>query len=227
MTFIILLICSTIAVFLLRNPIRSVPVLFYVLAIAVDVLFVFGDALGLPRAASHALFIIVHKCTLALALFAIVMFIGVFPKESRIRRWLQPIRAELSIIAWILSLGHMAMYLSAYASRMFSGVVGGAVLVALLVALALFLLLAVLGVTSFRRIKRRMDGVLWKRVQSLAYVFFRTRLCASDADAAASRLARGQHGTGFGGCIFPGVSGVCRCPSCARDGRQTRGKCRR
>lgn len=172
MTFIILLICSTIAVFLLRNPIRSAPVLFYALAVIVDVLFVFGDALGLPRAASHALFIIVHKCTLALALFTIVMFIGVLPKESRIHRWLQPVRAELSIIAWILSFGHMAMYLSSYASRMLSGVVSGAVLVALLVALALFLLLAVLGVTSFRRIKRRMDGVLWKRVQSLAYVFF-------------------------------------------------------
>lgn len=172
MTFLILLVCSIVAVFALRTPIHKAPVLFYALAIAADLLFVFGDTLGLPRPISHALFLAIHKCTLALALFVIVMFIGVFSRESKVRRWLQPIRAELSIIAWILSLGHMVMYLLSYATRILAGFVDGAVLVALIVALVLFVLLLVLGVTSFRAVKRRMSSVAWKKVQTFAYVFF-------------------------------------------------------
>ena len=172
MTFLILLICSIAVVFALRTPIHKAPALFYALAIAADLLFIFGDALGLPRPISHALFLAIHKCTLALALFVIVMFIGVFSRESKVRRWLQPIRAELSIIAWILSLGHMVMYLLSYATRILAGFVDGAVLVALIVALVLFVLLLVLGVTSFRAVKRRMSSVAWKKVQTFAYVFF-------------------------------------------------------
>lgn len=172
MTFLVLLLCSIVAVFILRNPIHKAPVLFYALAIAADLLFMLGDSLGLPREMSHALFIAIHKCTLALALFVIVMFIGAFSRESRARKWLQPIRAELSIIAWILSLGHMVMYLASYATRIVSGYVDGAVFVALIVALVLFVLLLVLGVTSFRLVKRRISSVIWKKIQSFAYVFF-------------------------------------------------------
>lgn len=172
MTFLVLLACSVAAVFALRNPIHKAPMLFYAIAITVDLLFMFGDALGLPRPVSHALFLAIHKCTLALALFVIVMFIGVFSRESKVRKWLQPIRAELSIIAWILSLGHMVVYLASYATRVLAGYVDGAVFVALVVALVLFVLLLVLGVTSFRLVKRRMNSTVWKRVQSVAYVFF-------------------------------------------------------
>ncbi|MFD0702295.1 hypothetical protein DMP06_04225 [Slackia equolifaciens] len=172
MAFLAILAGSAGAVFALRNPIHRAPALFYALAVCVDALFIFGDSLGLPRLVSQGLFAAVHKCTLALALFVIVMFIGVFSRESRVRRWLQPIRAELSVIAWILSLGHMAVYLSSYATRLISGNVNGAVLVALIVALVLFALLLILGITSFKLVKRYMQAETWKRVQSLAYVFF-------------------------------------------------------
>lgn len=172
MTFLAVLVCTVISVFLLRNFVRKAPVAFYVAAIAVDVLFLCSDVLGVPRIVDAALFTVVHKCTLALALFVIVMFIGVFPVDSKIRRWLQPIRAELSIVAWILSMGHMAAYFSSYMTRLFSGVVDGAVFAAIVVALVLLVLLLVLGVTSFQFVKRRMSKVSWKRVQLLAYPFF-------------------------------------------------------
>lgn len=172
MTFLWVLLATTAAVFILRTPLKKYPVAFYVMAAAMVVLFAVEDMLGLSRAVSSILFMLVHKCTLALALFVIVMFIGVFSKTSKVRQWLQPIRAELSIIAWILSLGHMFVYLVAYASRFAAGVVGGSVAVALVVAIVLFALLVVLGVTSLRLVKKRMAKKMWKRVQMLAYPFF-------------------------------------------------------
>lgn len=172
MRFLIILICTIAVVFILRNPLRSCPVAFYALAIAADALYLCADVIGLPRAVDSALFVLIHKCTLALALFVVVMFIGVFSRESKVRRWLQPVRAELSIVAWILSLGHMAAYLSSYATRIVAGTVDGAVLIALIVALVLFVLLLVLGVTSFQFAKRRMSRTVWKHVQTSSYVFF-------------------------------------------------------
>ncbi|MDO5042107.1 MAG: ferric reductase-like transmembrane domain-containing protein [Slackia sp.] len=172
MIFAWILIATIGVVFVLRTPLKKCPGAFYALAIVTVVLFFAGDALGFPRAVSNAFFILVHKCTLTLALFVVVMFIGVFSKTSRIRRWLQPVRAELSIVACILSVGHMAVYLVAYASRILSGIMGGSVAVALAVAAVLTALLLVLGITSLRAVKRRMTKSGWKHVQMLAYPFF-------------------------------------------------------
>lgn len=171
MTFVLVLAVTVAAVFVLRTPLKKCPGAFYALATACVVLFFAGDALGFPRAVSNAFFILIHKCTLALALFVVVMFIGTFSKASRIRRWLQPVRAELSIVACILSVGHMVVYLVSYAARLISGVVGPSVAAALSIALLLGVLLAVLGVTSLRVANRRMAKSAWKHVQMLAYPF--------------------------------------------------------
>ena len=93
----------------LRNVVRRVPLLFYALAVLVVAGFVFGAYVPLPRPLWSLLLVLVQKCLLPLALFAVVMFIGVLPGESRAKAWLRPVRAELSIVAWILSLGHMAL----------------------------------------------------------------------------------------------------------------------
>lgn len=129
---------------------------------------------ALSRVVSSALFLLVRKCTLSLALFVVVMYIGVFARESKARTYLLPIRAELSIIAWILSLGHMVVYLMSYAPQVAYGIdhMSGIVLGSLGVALVLFALLLVLGVTSFAFVKKGMKLRTWKRVQRLAYPFF-------------------------------------------------------
>ncbi|MEF9876498.1 MAG: hypothetical protein RR772_06270 [Gordonibacter sp.] len=114
-----------------------------------------------------------QKCMLPLALFAVVMFIGVFARDSKVGSWLRPVRAELSIIAWILSLGHMTVYLMSYVPRVLAGgSLGGNVALSFVVALVLFALLLMLGITSFNGVKKRMKADSWKRVQLLAYPFF-------------------------------------------------------
>mgnify|MGYP000585759032 CR=1 FL=1 len=69
-----------------------------------------------------------------------LLYIGVFAQGSKAKTYLLPIRAELSIVAWILSLGHMAVYLMSYVPQLSHGVehMNGVVLGSLAVALVLF-----------------------------------------------------------------------------------------
>ncbi|MCG4776894.1 ferric reductase-like transmembrane domain-containing protein, partial [Eggerthella lenta] len=161
-------------VFALKKPVKRFPVLFYGIAVLLDVLFICNAFVPFPRVVSSALLLLIHKCTLSLALFVVVMYVGVFAQGSKAKTYLLPIRAELSIIAWILSLGHMAVYLMSYVPQVSHSVehMSGATLGALAVALVLFALLLVLGVTSFNFVKKRMRKESWKRVQMLAYPFF-------------------------------------------------------
>lgn len=173
MDFAIILIVSVLACFVLRNPLKACPTAFYAAAIAVDVVYMYGVFFGLPRAIWSPLFVLIQKCELALALFVVVMFIGCLSKESRMYKWLKPVRSELSIVAWFLSLGHMAVYLESYVPRLLSGSsVSTNILGAFALAIVLLVLLIILGVTSFAFVKRHMSTATWKKVQKLAYPFF-------------------------------------------------------
>ncbi|WP_165248804.1 ferric reductase-like transmembrane domain-containing protein [Adlercreutzia sp. ZJ141] len=173
MTFAIILACTVAACFALRNPIKKWPMLFYALAVIIDLVYVVGSFYELPRAVWIVLFTLIQKCTLSLAIFIVVMYVGVFAKGSKPYMWLKGIRAELSIIAWILSLGHMVVYLMSYVPRIFGGgIIKGNVMFAFVLAVVLFVLLIVLGVTSFNFVKKRMDNDSWVKLQKLAYLFY-------------------------------------------------------
>ena len=111
MDFAVILIATIVGCFALRNPLKALPVAFYAAAIAIDVVYVYGVFFGLPRAIWSPLFVLIQKCELSLALFVVVMFIGCLNRGGRAYHWLKPVRSELSIVAWFLSLGHMAVYL--------------------------------------------------------------------------------------------------------------------
>jgi len=171
MTFLIILICSIIACIALRNPIRRYPVLFYAIAIAIDVVYIYGVIFGMPRAIWMPFYLLIQKCTVSLALFIVVMYIGVFSRTSKFSTWLRPIRGELSIIAWFLALGHVTVYLVSYLPRIFSGMKIN-VLISFCVALVILALLMVLGITSFKFVRKRMKTTTWTKIQKWAYVFF-------------------------------------------------------
>lgn len=171
MNFVLMLLGIIVGTFVLRAPLRKAPGLFYLLAVAVDVAYVLAARGVLPRAVFSALSLPIGKCMLSLALFVVVMYIGVFPQGSRVHQLLKPVRSELSILACILTGGHMAMYLASYAPQLGMGMSGN-VMGALAVALVLLVLLPVLGTTSFGVIKRHMSSDGWKRLQRWAYVFF-------------------------------------------------------
>lgn len=173
MTFLTVLALAAGACFLLSKPLRRFPAAFYAVAVVASILFIASSYVDFPRSVGGPLFVLMRKCTLPLALFCIVMFVGVLPEKSKAKRVLRPIRAQLSIVAWILSLGHMVVYAVSYAPRM----VGSAwlethMVASLAVAAVLFALLLVLGITSFNAVKSRMDASSWSRVQRWAYAFF-------------------------------------------------------
>lgn len=173
MTFLVILACTVAACFLLRKQIHKHAIVFYALAVLIDLVFIAGSFFEMPRDVWIVFFVLIQKCTLSLALFIVVMYIGVFGKESKISHMLRPIRAELSIIAWFLSLGHMAVYLESYVPRMLSGSSFGAnMMTSFVVAIILFVLLMILGITSFNFVKKNMHKDTWIKVQKLAYPFF-------------------------------------------------------
>ena len=180
MTFLIVFLCTVAACCLLRNPVRKAPWVFYLLAVALVVVYLLTTTVftgkpvivltGWPYTLLTAT---MRKCFLPISLFIIVMYIGVFPKGTNIRRWLQPLRAPLSIIAGILVLGHMIQYVAVYIPGLLAGMaIKTNVAVSLVMAIALFALLAVLVVTSFEFVKKYMNSKSWKNVQRFAYLFY-------------------------------------------------------
>ena len=172
MEFLFVFVVTTAAAFALREPLRRWPMAFYALACAVVILFLAGANGLLLGVWWKPAIVLVRRCMVALSLFALVMLIGVLPKGSRPDAWLRPVRAELSIVACILCLGHMCAYLAPYAVRAASGSMEPPMLVSFVVALVLFVLVLVLGGTSFGFVKQRMHARTWKAVQRLAYAFF-------------------------------------------------------
>ncbi|RDB69666.1 hypothetical protein [Eggerthella sinensis] len=174
MEVLIALALSVLFAFALRKQIKRYAVSFYIVAIAMDVLFLSQVLFGVSREVAVAVYPYLTRCLLGFALFAVVMFIGALPEGSKAQRALMPIRGELSIIAAILTIGHVANYLGAYLADILSGFVGmsAGMIASFVVSSLLIVLLAALTVTSFNAVKMRMDADAWKRLQKTAYAFF-------------------------------------------------------
>ena len=110
---------------------------------------------------------------LAGGLFIAVMFAGAVPSHSRFYRLVIPIRGELSILASILTLGHNIAFGKTYFLRLFSGAaMAWNLMAAAVCSLLMIAIMLPLFITSFRRVRRRMKGRSWKRLQRLAYGFY-------------------------------------------------------
>lgn len=190
MNFLFLLIIAAVAVYLLRRPLKAHPSFFYGIAVILDLLYFVGSTFGVPRWLWTPLVDLSKKCELALALFAIVMFIGCLGKEQALYRQMKPIRAELSIVACILCFGHMAVYLDSYLPRLLGNAsINGNVAVAFGVAVALFVLLALLGVTSLGIVKRAMSSRRWDAHPAIRLLILRPDILPSCAHASSRRSA--------------------------------------
>lgn len=222
MSFALVLAFVVLACFALKRPVHDHPWVLYVLALGLDVAYLAAGSLGAPFWLWQPLFLLVQKCYLSLALFVVVMYIGCFPRASRVSFWLRPVRAELSIAACLLAAGHMASYLGTYVSMMMTGTAKGNVAVAFAVALALLVLLLVLGVTSVHRVKRAMTTERWMAVQKWAYGFFGliyVHVALMLAPAAAHGGASAQESLAVYTAVF-GVYAVARASRALADRRE-------
>lgn len=155
-----------------RNPLKKYPWVFYAVAIALTVLVYLGPKAGVPAWLYRSAIVSNARGIFAFWLFTIVMYMGVLPPDSKLRRRLMPIRAELSIFAGIICVGHVLTYIFIWTFRV--GVEGNrhGLLPSYVVGIILTVLLVVLTVTSFDLVKKAMGGRCWKLVQRFAYLFY-------------------------------------------------------
>ncbi|MBR1584916.1 MAG: FMN-binding protein [Clostridia bacterium] len=111
---------------------------------------------------------------LAGALFIFVMYAGAVPDKSAFRKTVMPLRGPLSILASILTLGHNIAYGKTYFVYLFTQASSLRlnVLLAAVCSLIMIAIMLPLFVTSFLRIRKKMQPKRWKKLQRLAYVFY-------------------------------------------------------
>ena len=174
MEVLLAIVISVLFAFALRKQIKRYAVSFYIVAAAADVLFLSGVLFGVSREFAAAVYPYLTRCLLGFSLFALVMYVGALPEGSKARQMLMPIRGELSIIAAIFTIGHVANYLGMYLADILSGFAGmsAGMIASFIVSSLLIVLLAALTVTSFNTVKTRMNSDAWKRLQKTAYAFF-------------------------------------------------------
>ncbi len=174
MRFLAGLLIAVLFTALLREPLRKVPAVFYLISALLCVPFLLGDVLNYPSWVREYVLFLFQSNTLGMGFFTIVMFIGVLDSQSKLRKALVPVRAELSILATILSIGHMFKYGESYLTQLLSvSTYTPAIRYWMLgTAIALVILLVPLAVTSIKRIHARMGQKSWQRLQRLAYLFF-------------------------------------------------------
>jgi sulfoxide reductase heme-binding subunit YedZ len=161
---------ALIVAFPLGGALKRQPAPFYLVALALVVTHLWYRFAGMYVPGAQVLIDVMQKAYLACAFLAIVMFIGVLDEQSAARRRLQPIRAELSILSFVLALGHTVVFLPSYLphfSTIFLSHPGMAA--SIIVAILLEVIYAVLTVTSLHVLRVHMPYHTWKSIQRLSY----------------------------------------------------------
>lgn len=118
MRFILAFAVSLFVALICTDQLKKAPTVFYLLSIAAVAIYVYGISQG-PAVGFWGFFIpFMQRCTLAMAFFAIVMFVGVFDENSPIRKKLMPVRRQLSICGCLLCLAHVFYYAKTYLAQL-------------------------------------------------------------------------------------------------------------
>lgn len=118
MRFVLAFAIALFVALICTNQLKKAPAVFYSLSIAAVAVYVYGISQG-PAVGFWGFFIpFMQRCTLAMAFFAIVMFVGVFDENSPVRRKLLPVRRQLSICGCLLCLAHVFYYAKTYLAQL-------------------------------------------------------------------------------------------------------------
>lgn len=174
MFFIISCILAVLFVFGLKKPLKKYPGIFYITAVIITILVSSVDAKTLPSILSDFILPIFSRGSFSTALWCIVMWTGAFPNGSKPIKFLMPIRAELSIFAAILTLGHNIGYGKNYFTMLFTNIdrMTPQLITASILTIIMLLIMIPLTVISFPQIHKKMNGKLWKKIQRTAYLFY-------------------------------------------------------
>lgn len=178
MHLIISLLLVSLLVVLGKDFIKKYAISCYLVATLLSAILVICSYTGItkhfPLWIRSSVWPILAKSTLATSIFIVVMFAGVFPNGSRPQKHLMPIRGELSIIASILTLGHNISYGRTYFKLLITKPEQLPLnqLLAAICSLTMLCIMIPLFITSFKIVRRKMNGRSWKKLQRLAYGFY-------------------------------------------------------
>lgn len=164
-------VVALVIAFPLGTALKRFPWVFYAVALVLTLGYVALRELFPRNDLVQAAMPLFQKGYLSVWLLAIVMWTGVLDEGTAMRKRLQPIRGELSILSFIFILAHLVIYLDVYLPR-FGSLFGtrSNVGVSLVFAMVLAVLFLVLTVTSLHAVRNRMSAHGWKRLQRFSYV---------------------------------------------------------
>ncbi len=178
MIFLVSIILGLALGILLQKPLKKHGGIFYiitaVIAVAVVVTTKMGWASDFGPVLNDWVWPILSRGALATALFVIVMYTGALPNGSWLIKKLMPVRAELSIIATILTLAHNISYGMTYFKMLFTmpKVMPLNQILATICTMVMMCIMIPLCITSFKSIRKKMNPKSWKKLQRWAYVFY-------------------------------------------------------
>lgn len=172
MSLIIALCVAPLITGVCHTWLKKYSILFYLGAAVLSAVVVAGKLPASPAWADVT--DLLTRGTLATAMFVLGMYAGALPKNGKLTKALMTVRAELSIIACILTLGHNIYCIQVFSSlkRQATDAIPSEWHIAKMISCLLMFLMIPLFLTSFKIVRKRMKAKTWKRIQRLAYVFY-------------------------------------------------------
>lgn len=178
MNFLISILLTLFIILIGRNFIKKHSKLCYALSAVISISLIIASYSGVlsnvsPFIKAHILPLFT-KSAFATSLFVIVMYTGALKNGSKLMKVLMPIRAELSIIASILTLAHNIIFGKYHFVTLFTNPKSMSInmLLAAIISVILIAIMLPLMITSFPSIRKKMKYKTWKKIQRFAYVFY-------------------------------------------------------
>lgn len=167
------LLTLTLASFLciyFSQHIKKRHLFYYVLALLVPLTQYVILFLGIESPYIKTLMGAINATELGTVLFIIVMYTGALDTQHATTRSLYRIRKELSIIACYLISFHCIGYLYIGLSHSFNP--NGFALIVNISGIIAFIIGIPLLITSYTKVRKKLKGGRWKKIQRYAYVFY-------------------------------------------------------
>lgn len=174
MNFLFALVLVFIFSVYFQNMLKTSPLFFYMISCLITGTEIIAKLFQLPDIVGDIFYPMFANGIISMAMFTLVMYVGAVNVNSKFHKMISPIRAELSIIASILALGHnfsvgitSLTSLSTWApltSRL-------SVFIILLSFTGIILMVGLLAI-SFKTVRLMMQKRDWKKVQRLSYLLY-------------------------------------------------------
>ena len=174
MKFILTTAVLLAVVMLLHKSIKKYAPVYYIGAFVIFCISAAGFEIMRTNLLLHEISMLFERGIVATALFTLVMWAAIFKNGTQIKIRLMSVRAELSIIACILTLVHNFFYGKNYIVWLFTARERLTVpfVIATILTIVLDAIMLPLMITSFKGVRKKMKAKNWKKLQRWAYPFY-------------------------------------------------------